>query len=587
MAYINGKWLDYEKRQQRINLVEELIQEYVNLAKKGEITAHEIEQWGALDRELEKLKRVHRAETDILYFFYEYFSEARNPGNPDNLVPDVGYDIDKAPDFHAKLSKILNNVSNYNTTARICWAASRGHAKSAYLSNAFPVHEVVYRKRKMILIISETNTASKKFIKWIASQLKFNQKLREDFGVLLYEQRTKNEKDSEEAFVTTNGIKCEATSLGMQIRGFRNGNQRPDLIILDDLESPESNNTPELRQKARDWFNQDLMPAGDPNKTAFIFMGTIVHAESLLNYVLKERKDFVRNSFAAIIKRPEREDLWKEFERIYKEYEPTEEEIERFENSMEEQRTPEEEAALNFYRKNKEEMDKGVEVLWKERFPYYELVFEKMNIGSKAFNTEYMNNPLDEENQLFKPYLFYYHNDDINVFNSSYFVAMGVDFALGKTRGDYSALVTVAKDKKTGKVYVIDAYGDRIHPDEFMKVIVKKVKYYQPHRIAAESQAAQEFFIDKLKEQLEVTGYPAYNRVTKVYQRTRKEIRIESMLPDIENGKIEFSKNHSLLLEQLERYGTNYYDDLPDALSMATKAAKMSAKELKAKPGWL
>lgn len=587
MAYVNDKWLDREERAERIQLVSDRAQKLRELYKQGKASDYHLEALKGDIDELKRLKRIHRAEVDMLYFFYEYFSEKYNPGNPDNLVPDTFIGLDDAPDFHAKLSKILDNVSNVNTTARVCWAASRGHAKSAYLSNAFPVHEIAYRKRKMLLVISETNNGSKKFIKWVAQQLKYNQKLRDDFGVLLHEQKTRNEKDSEEAFLTTTGIKMEATSLGMQIRGFRNGSQRPDLIILDDLESRDSNNTPELRQKARDWLNQDLIPAGDPNKTAFVFMGTIVHPDSLLSYVLDNRKDFIKNKFPAIINPPENSDLWAEFERIYKEYEPTPEELEEMETTEEVMETPNANAALKFYSDNKAVMDKGIKVLWPNRFPYYKLIFEKINLGTKAFNTEFMNNPIDEESQIFKPYMFTYHNDDIPYSDGSYYVATGIDFSMGKQRGDYSAIVTVARHRKTNKVYVIDAFGDRIHPDEFMKVIVDKVAKYQPDRIGAEAQMAQEFFVDKLKEALTVIGYPAHNRVHKIYQRTRKELRIEAMMPDIENGTIVFSRKHTLLLEQYERYGTRYFDDLPDAMEMAVSSVKNTRKALQNKPTYL
>src|SRR5690554_74023 len=283
MAYINGTWLDREARAERIELVTETLRKLSEIIKSGKGSSYHYDQLRIYKDELKKLKRVHRAEVDMLYFFYEYFSEARNPGNPDNLVPTPDVDMDDAPDFHRKLSGILDSVSNRNRTARIAWAASRGAAKSAYLSNAFPTHEVVFRKRKMILIISETNAGSKKFVKWISGQLKYNLKLREDFGELLSEHKQRNEKDSEEAFLTFTGIKVEATSLGTQIRGFRNGAQRPDLILLDDLESRDSNNTAELRQKAKDWLNQDLMPAYDPTQTAIIFMGTIDRKSTRLN----------------------------------------------------------------------------------------------------------------------------------------------------------------------------------------------------------------------------------------------------------------------------------------------------------------
>jgi predicted phage terminase large subunit-like protein len=562
------------------------LRKLIALHKAGKASDYHIDVMRKDRAELTKLKRIHRAEVDMLYFFYEYFSEKRNPGNPDNLVPTSAVDLEDAPDFHVKLSRILDSVSNKNRTARIAWAASRGHAKSAYLSNAFPVHEIAYRKRKMILIISETNNGSKKFIKWVAGQLKYNLKLREDFGILLHEQKTRNEKDSEEAFLTTTGIKMEATSLGTQIRGFRNGSQRPDLILLDDLESRDNNNTAELRQKAKDWLNQDLMPAYDPTCTAVIFMGTIVHADSLLNYVLNERKDFIKNSFPAIISPPERADLWAEFERIYREYEPTEAELTEMETAEEELPTPNAQAALRFYEANREDMDRGVKVLWPSRFPISALMLEKQNFGNKAFNTEYMNNPIDEESQVFKPERFFYY--DYREFNTKdYEFYMGIDFAMGKQRGDYSAIVTVAKNRITKKIYVIDAWGERIHPDQFMRVIVDKVIKYQPEQIAAESQAAQEFFVDQLKGHLQAVGYPATTRVQKIYQRSRKELRIEAMLPDIENGTILFNRSHRLLLEQFERYGSNWHDDVVDANEMAVSVAKKKVAKVIDKPDWL
>ncbi|MEH7651759.1 phage terminase large subunit [Bacillus safensis] len=588
MAFINGKFLEREERQARIEAVTERLKKLRDIIQAGKHTEYHVDLMRKDRDELIKLKRVHRAEVDMLYFFYEYFSEARNPGNPDNLVPTTAVDMDDAPNFHAKLSSILDSVSNRNKTARIAWAASRGHAKSAYLSNAYPVREIVYKKRRMILIISETNDGSIKFIKWVAGQLKYNQKLREDFGEVLYEQKTRNEKDSETSFITTTGIKMEATSLGKQIRGFRNGSQRPDLVLLDDLESLDSTNTPELRQKAKDWLNQDLMPAGDPTKTAFIFMGTLVHFDSLLNYVLNERRDFIKNSFPAIIKPPKRTDLWAEFERIYREYEPSDEEVEEMMQSESEDSlsTPNARAAMLFYEEHKAEMDEGVEVLWPERFPLPALIIEKDNIGTKAFNTEFMSNPIDEDSQIFKPESFSYWTD-FRLNHKEFSIYMGIDFAMGKEKGDFSAIVTIAKHKKTGKIHVIDAYGERLHPDKFLKVIVEKVMEYQPDRIAAESQNAQEWFVDAIKRELALKGYPSTTRVSKINQRSRKALRIEALKPQIEKGEIEFHRSQTLLLEQFERYGSNWHDDLPDALEMAVSVSKRAKTVIKAKPKYM
>ncbi|MDR7001574.1 phage terminase large subunit [Neobacillus niacini] len=360
-----------------------------------------------------------------------------------------------------------------------------------------------------------------------------------------------------------------------------------DLILLDDLESRDSNNTPELRQKAKDWLNQDLMPAYDPTQTAVIFMGTLVHVDSLLNYVLTERRDFIKNKFPAIIEWPKRMDLWAEFERIYKEYQPTEAELAEMENAEEETATSNARAALNFYEENREAMDEGAKVLWPDRFPLTNLFLEKVNYGSKAFNTEFMNNPLDEESQIFHPDRFYYYDSGRTFSHKDFYIGMGLDFAMGKQKGDYSALVTVAKHKITKKTYVVDAFIERLHPDKFLEIITRKVKEYQPDIIGAEAQMAQEFFVDKLKEALQFVGYPAHNRVKKIQQRQRKELRIEAMLPDIENGNIVFNRDHAILLEHFERYGSRWHDDGPDALNMAVEAVKRPKAAVGKKPSYL
>jgi len=73
---------------------------------------------------------------------------------------------------------------------------------------------------------------------------------------------------------------------------------------------------------------------------------------------------------------------------------------------------------------------------------------------------------------------------------------------------------------------------------------------------------------------LELVGYPAGTRVQKIKHRSRKELRIEAMLPSIENKTIQFNRNHALLLEQFEQYGTGSHDDLPDGMEMAVSAVK-------------
>ncbi|PRZ16667.1 hypothetical protein CLV36_102381 [Laceyella sediminis] len=194
-------------------------------------------------KELKKLKRVHRAEYDLLYFMLEYFSEDGNPGNPGNLIP-TGINYDNSALFHKELCRLLDEITMGKVKSNVAWCVGRGHAKTAYLSNGYLCHQLVYRHKKYIVLVSETTGVAGDFIGWTRNQLKHNRKLREDFGELLSAQKTKNIADNNEEFITYENQKVEARGIGTQVRGLRNNETRPDLFLLDDLESKDNTNTP-------------------------------------------------------------------------------------------------------------------------------------------------------------------------------------------------------------------------------------------------------------------------------------------------------------------------------------------------------
>src|SRR5690625_6287056 len=94
MANINGDWLDREARQNRIDLIEKTNAKLEKLRKLGTIRPSQIKTLVSNKRELIRLKRIHRAEHDVLYFGMEYFSEDGNADNPDNLIP-AGVNVDR------------------------------------------------------------------------------------------------------------------------------------------------------------------------------------------------------------------------------------------------------------------------------------------------------------------------------------------------------------------------------------------------------------------------------------------------------------------------------------------------------------
>src|SRR5699024_11608721 len=89
MANVNGEWLDRDARQKRIELLEATDAKLERLRKAGELRPSQLNTLVSNKKELIRLKRIHGAEYDVLYFGMEYFSEDGNADNPDNLIPAV------------------------------------------------------------------------------------------------------------------------------------------------------------------------------------------------------------------------------------------------------------------------------------------------------------------------------------------------------------------------------------------------------------------------------------------------------------------------------------------------------------------
>lgn len=555
----SGKvWLDYEARAKLISQYEEEQRLLTKLLTEGLAQETDLMRLEFLLDELERLRRIHRAENDVLFFGMEYFSEDGNPGNPDNLIPE-GVNVQNSANFHKMLCGLFDDITKGIQTKNVAWAVPRGHAKTAWISNIFLIHQVVFRKRKYIVLFSETTDVAGDFISWGRYQLKLNDKLRSDFGELLHVKPSMNELDNKYEYITKSNTKVEAKGLGTQTRGLRHGNSRPDLFILDDLESKESTNTPELIEKSKSWFREEMLPAMAKDGLC-VYLGTILCYGSLLHYVIEERRDFESRKFSAIISYAEREDLWAEWRKIYRSDE-----------------AGAAEKARKFYEEHEEEMLKGAEILWPGYWTYYDLIVIREENGIKAFNQEYQNNPTDEERQIFKPESFtWFHPDDLDLKKFEFYA--GIDIAMGKKgRGDYSVIVTIARNIDTGICYVYDAWMERAHPDILIRKVVDYTMKYQYQALAVEAQFAQEFIADKMAEELQRHGYPGHTRIRQIKQRTRKDLRIEALLPDIQNGRLRFSRFlDNDMVAQFEMFPMHAHDDFPDAVAMGYNIAKDS-----------
>jgi predicted phage terminase large subunit-like protein len=584
IANINGNWLGRDERQARIDILAESVRRLANAIKAGKATEYHIDVFKRNKAELTKLKRVHRAEVDVAYFVYTYLSDIENPANEDNVIRNnddgTPHDpIDLIAPIHREFYNLCDHVNVVERNARLAIAAARGHSKSGKFSNGFPLHQVVFRKRKYILIISETDSLSKKLIGWINKQLKYNELLREDFGELMNVSNSKNEKDNEEAFITTSNTLVEASSSGKQLRGKRHGAVRPDLVIIDDPSSMNNEGTKEAREKLVHWFNSVVVPIGS-KATAIVLVGTMVSATGLLNHVLK-RKDFKSSFHGAVVSEPDNPQLWEKYCEVYARAETIEE-------------------VNAWYEENREALEAGIELAWPWRWTYRALMHEKVNMGTRAYNSEYRNLAFSEDEQFFFPdtyakYHYYHENgitfvvyEDMKIPLSDLFIVGAWDIALGKnSRSCYNAVITVGKHEPTGLIFVLDEYASKEPAHVYIDLIIRKIKQFKHRVFNVETINAYHEFYRQLQEKARAEGI--YNcRINDVSrQGNSKDSRIESLEPVLHNKTLVLNDRHTMLLDQMAQYPFGDYVDSLDALQMAVDNAYKPKARMAAKPTWI
>lgn len=476
-----------------------------------------------------------------------------------------------SPEFHRELDAIWQQgvlKGRYPLTAadtkmisrlpgtRRAVAAPRGHAKSTNLTFKGTMHSTLYGYKHYPIIISDSSEQAEGFLDNIRVEFEENTAILEDFGALAGSVWRSN------VLVTKTNIKIEAIGSGKKIRGRKHRNWRPDLIILDDVENDENVRTPEQRKKLKDWFDKAVSKCGD-DYTDIVYIGTLLHYDSLLAKTLANPA-YRSIKYKAVIRFSQADDLWQQWETIFTDLSNDDREAD----------------ALAFFQAHKTAMLEGTQVLWEEKLSYYDLMVMRVSEGEASFNSEEQNEPINPDDCLFMEEWFDYYNEAEVNFGDPAFDFFGfIDPSLGKTkRSDFSAIITLAKHKGSGYLYVVDADIERRHPDRIIADVLAKERWLRAgfghgyRKLGAETNQFQWFLKEELAKASAKAGL--YLPIEEVQQTSDKVMRIQTLQPDVKNKYIKFNRRHKRLLEQLTQFPMGAHDDGPDALEGARSIAK-------------
>jgi predicted phage terminase large subunit-like protein len=239
------------------------------------------------------------------------------------------------------------------------------------------------------------------------------------------------------------------------------------------------------------------------------------------------------------------------------------------------------EVARRYFLEHKETMLEGTKVLWPEKEDYYSLMVMRENDGYASFDSEKQNEPIDPKTQLFNPDEFHYWDDKydteedlLNSLGEEVEFYLACDPSIGKRskNGDYSAIILLARDKETGKVYILVEDIKNRAPDELIEDLLIYCAKRNCKIVAVEANQFQEYLANEIEKRLNATGI--YAPIEKIVHSTNKEKRIQSLQPFIKNGTIQFSRRQRMLIEQLKYFPKAAHDDGPDALEMAFQICK-------------
>lgn len=187
---------------------------------------------------------------------------------------------------------------------RLAIVATRGWGKTSIIQRAYVARHILFHKAKFMAVVSATSTQSEMQSESLKRELTSNSVMKK-LGFINLESDTWSRD-----FWTCLGTAVMPRGYGQQIRGQLYNNDRPDLIVVDDLETSEGVMSDEQRAKKKEWFYGDVVGSVDSAKyNKIVYIGNMLHEDCLLANLLD---DPAWTSFRFPMADDELQSLWPE-----------------------------------------------------------------------------------------------------------------------------------------------------------------------------------------------------------------------------------------------------------------------------------
>lgn len=417
----------------------------------------------------ERERKRHLARTDLFYLLTEVFGR-KDIDRP--WLKERCYEVQADPDGHLDL-----------------WA--RNHYKSSIITYGKTIQDIIRShgegalepKEYCIGIFSHTRPSAKAFLKQIKAELENNQKLKDLFPDVFYQEPRREApkwSDDEGIIVRRKNNPKEATVEAWGVVDGQPTGKHFDILVYDDIVTRESVNTPEMIEKTTESLVLSYNLGSSPCKMRFI--GTRYHFN-----------DTYRELIARGTVKP----------RIY---------------------TATDDGTFQ-----------GKPVLLSQS----ELDQKIRDMGIYVFSSQMLQNPVADSTQGFKrEWLRYY--DNVNLARMHTYIIFDPASEKKKT-SDYTAAWVIGLGEDNN-LYILDMLRDRLNLKERTARLFQWHRKYKPMR---ESGVRYEKYgmqadIEHIKS---VQEYETYRfEITEVAGQTPKNDRIKRLMPYFEQGRVWFPR---------------------------------------------
>ena len=484
---------------------------------------------------------------ESLQFFCEFF------------LHDVYFGDDKFPlaEIHYEMMSDFQNLIINKPYERQCYILPRKTAKTTIMRGV-AIWAALYGFKTYTVIASAVADTAEGFISNIRNAVEDNKWIEGSFGTIFDKKKC---IVNAEKIEFTNKTMIQSVSASTSLRGKQYNSKRIELCILDDYQKSDEIATEESRERKWKRFCDDVAYAMQGNNSTIIALGTLQciddfydRARKSPTFVTKQKKGIPMNALE--LDEYFNSGLWLEFYKIFNdmtnEY--------RFEDGKE------------FYLQHKDEMQ--YPMLWGEHWDCFDYAVKYYG-NPESFHQEVQGEIERVGNKLIKSLSAISTTDiESNRFAKN---VLSVDPAPTTTaKSDYSAFCVLGQ-AENNMLYARKCVVKKLEFSEYIAQIVELlILYPEVTNISVEKNTYMGADVRVLREEIAKNPFLA-GRTFNIMNESRtknKDARINTVIPDINNGRIIFNEEDTEAIAQIKEFaGTKYtpHDDMIDCLTDAVE----------------